>query len=391
MTDGLTERRADAGAVLVGATDRRPEELLQQAGIAVRHLPAQELSSLALSAATPPQLVVVDLRGQEHVPPAVALLRRQHPQVGVLIVATTMDTGMMLEAMRAGVNECVAEPLVPAEFDAAVARLVSQRRTASAIGQIFAFVGAKGGVGTTTMAVNVATALARDSKERTLFVDLHLSYGDAAVFFGAEPRFSVVDALENTHRLDETFFAGLVTETKAGPGLLASSDRSSSGGTEVRRVRTLLEFAAAHYRYTVLDVPRSDAATLESLEGVTKVLVVANQEVATIRSAARMATTLRQRYGKERVQVVITRYDQKSEIGQEDIQRVVGGEVRHMVPSDYRLALQALNKGRPLTVENGTKLAEAFRGMARDLGSLAAPKEVESKNIGLLGSLLGRR
>jgi Flp pilus assembly CpaE family ATPase len=104
-----------------------------------------------------------------------------------------------------------------------------------------------------------------------------------------------------------------------------------------------------------------------------------------------MATTLRQRYGKDRVQVVITRYDQRSEIGQEDIQRVVGGRVRHMVPSDYRLALQALNKGRPLTVDNGTSLAEAFRVLARDLAGLATPKPAETKSGGLLGGLLGRR
>ena len=134
----------------------------------------------------------------------------------------------MLEAMRAGVNEWVADPLTAAELNAAIERVTLDSHVASVQGQIFAFVGAKGGVGTTTIAVNVATALAQAANdERTLLMDFHLSYGDAAVFLGAEPRFSVADAMENTHRLDEAFFESLVVQTKAaGVHLLASAERA---------------------------------------------------------------------------------------------------------------------------------------------------------------------
>src|SRR5690606_9922344 len=130
---------------------------------------------------------------------------------------------------------------------------------------VFAFVGAKGGVGTTTMAVNVATALARAVEaDETLLMDFHLSYGDAAVFLGVEPRFSVADAMENTHRLDEAFFESLVVQTKAGVHLLASAERAV-GPVDMRRISTLLHFAANHYRYTFLDVPRSEALVLDAL------------------------------------------------------------------------------------------------------------------------------
>ena len=105
------------------------------------------------------------------------------------------------------------------------------------------------------------------SRRATLLIDLHLAYGDAAVFLGAEPRFSVVDALENMHRLDEAFFKSLVVadQVRRRPaGVVRSRHarrRSTCGG-----IRTLLEFAATHYRYIVLDVPRSDAAVLDALE-----------------------------------------------------------------------------------------------------------------------------
>src|SRR4029450_975322 len=165
------------------------------------------------------------------------------------------------------------------------------------------------GVCTATVAANLATPLARLVPASTLLVDLHITNGDAAVFLGAEPRFSIVDALENTHRLDEAFFRNLIVKTKAGVDLLSSSTRMMTSPLDVRRIRTLLEMAERHYRYVVLDVPRSDAAVLDALEGVKQIVVVANQELATVRSASRMANTLRQRHGKEKLSVVISRSD----------------------------------------------------------------------------------
>jgi pilus assembly protein CpaE len=258
-------------------------------------------------------------------------------------------------------------------------------------GQVFAFVGAKGGVGTTTLAVNVATALARASEERTLLIDLHLAYGDAAVFLGAEPRFSVVDALDNTHRLDQAFFESLVVPTKSRVQLLASADRGTHAA-DLGRTGTLLNFAAAHYRYTFLDMPRSDAAGLDALEAVSTMFLVANQELATVRNAGRIATALRQRYGKDRLRVVLTRFDKQAEIGQEDVERVIGLPVKHVVPSDYRAAVQALNKGRPIALDTANRLSDAFRAMAADLGGIRLEESVEAqKGSSIFGRLTGRK
>jgi len=227
----------------------------------------------------------------------------------------------------------------------------------------------------------------------TLLMDMHLSYGDAAVFLGAEPRFSVADALENTHRLDEAFFQSLVVQTKSKVHLLASAERAASGA-DLRRISTLLQFAMAHYRFTLLDVPRSEAATLDALEGVATILIVANQELATVRNAGRMAAALRQRYGKERIRVVVSRFDKQAEIGNEDVARVVGSPVSFTVPSDYRAALQALNKGRPLAMDKDTKLAAAFSGIACELAGVrpqTAAEPAKASGGGLLGLITGRR
>jgi pilus assembly protein CpaE len=375
--------------VIVGAKDRELERLLVACNMRTTLLPPAELPTLAHAATRQPDVLIVDLRGGQSLPPAIATLKRQHPTTPVLLVCSTLDPAVVLDAMRAGVNECVAEPLQAAEIETAVTRLIAHKQPA-VTGQVFAFIGAKGGVGTTTAAVNVATELSRAAPDRTLLIDLHLAHGDAAVFLGVEPRFSVVDALDNIHRFDDAFFKGLVAPSPAGPHLLASSDRALAQTSSVQRVRSLVEFATQLYRYIVLDVPRSDAAALDALDQATRIVVVANQELATVRNASRIAASLRQRYGTERVTVIVNRVDSHAEIGRDDVEKVVGSRVLHSVPSDYRMALRALNKGRPLALDNHNKLAASFRELARDLAGVPARPPAQESG-GLFGLLKGRR
>ncbi len=135
-----------------------------------------------------------------------------------------------------------------------------------------------------------------------------------------------------------------------------------------------------------------DAAALDALEAVSSIVIVANQELSTVRGAARMAMSLRQRYGHDRLQVVVSRYDTTAAIGQEDIERVTGGAIDHLFPSNYRLAVDALNRGCPIVVENHNKLAGALVGFARSLAGGASMSDEEApRPAGLLARLTGRR
>jgi pilus assembly protein CpaE len=358
---------------LVGSRDRQLDELLRSAGMQTVAIDSAKLSSFASHGARQPDVIVLDLRGGAGLPQAVAAITRQHPATGVVIVATALDPGMLLEAMRAGVNEVVSDPVTQADLESAIARVIGQR-TMAQVGQVFGFVGAKGGVGTTTVAVNVATVLGTFAKPAgALLVDLHCALGDAAVFLGAEPRFSVVDALENTGRLDPTFFRSLVTHTR-GLDLLASSDRAVAGQVDPTRIRTLIDVISSVYAYSVLDLPRSDSAVLDALDGLSAIVIVANQELATVRSATRLGATLRQRYGAKKVSVVVSRSDRQADICHEDVERAIGSAVAHTFPSNYREALQALNKGQPLALDNHSELSSSLKSFAMKLAGLRSER-----------------
>jgi pilus assembly protein CpaE len=351
--------------------------MLRAAGVQATRLD-REAYPAKLHAASPAALIV-DVRGQSQLPAALSAFRKEHPAASVILVTSTLDPRLMLDAMRAGVNECVQEPITPETLNQAIRKVVSGSQP-QPTGQVFAFVGAKGGVGTTTLSVNTATMLARAGKADVLLIDLHVGHGDAALFLGVEPRFSVIDALENVHRVDESFFGSVVEKTKAGIDLLGSSDRMIAGGIDPQRVRTLLEFAATQYRYTVLDVPRSDVTLLDALEVTSTVVVVTSQELPSLRSAGRLSHMLRARYGAARVMAVMNRFDRRSEIGHADVERVIGDSVKHLIPSDYRLALQALNVGRPVALEKGA-LADSFRSLAGDLGGIVKQKPPSPSSV----------
>ena len=368
------------------SSDPQLVQLVRETGVPCVVISAEILASLAQEGAKQPAVLVLDLRQDKRIPSSLTALKRQHPSTGVLLVAAELDPTLLLEAMRAGVNEFVTPPLTVAELQAAIKRLIGSLGTVSR-GDIFAVMGAKGGVGATTVAVNVASALAKTTPESTLLIDLNVACGDAAVFLGAEPRFSVMDALENVQRLDSAFFSGLVVRSKGGLDLLGASTRPVTRPYDSTHIRALLDFASLSRRYTVLDVPRSDSAALDSLELASKIVIVVNQELATVRNAARLATTLKQRYGQSRLNLVLTRTDRRAEIGLDDVERTVGLEIAHMVPSDYRMAVQAMNKGRPIVLDGPNEVVTAFKGLAKNLAGVSDGKKEQAVRT---GSLFGR-
>ena len=373
---------------IIGDASQDLEKPLRAAGLRVIVASLTDLQRMVHPGAKVPSVVVFDLRGAAGLPAALPQLKREHPGTGVVIVAGKLDPALMLEAMRAGVTEWVTAPIDEQELLAAVQR-VGGSTAEHAKGEVFAVIGGKGGVGSTTVSVNVATTLATIGS--TLLIDLHPSCGDAALFLGCDVKFSFIDALENAHKLDEVFLKGIVTKTKSGPDLLASPERMAALRIEEQRIRTLIECAQRCYRYVVLDVPRATLGLEHTFSLASAITVVATQELAAIRGAARTAAVLRERYGAPRVRIVINRYDKAAEIASTDLEHAVGDRVGHKFPSNYRLAIEALNKGRPVVVDNHNKLAAAFVSYARSLAQVSTSESNEDRSAGLFGRFSVRR
>ena len=373
---------------IVGDTDTKIGELVRAAGMRSVVFQEDQLTSGASAPASLPNVVLIDVRQDRRLLSVAAAIKRRYPALGIAIVARELDPQMMLDAMRSGVTEAIAEPLTQDAIESAISRVLRQL-TAPIEGRVFAVIGAKGGTGATTIAVNLAEALAKQTGD-ALLIDLHAAAGDAAVMLGVEPRFTIADALENTHRLDEAFFKGLIAHSKSGLDLLAASRRAVVGVVDPPKVRALIDFAVRYYRSVVLDVPRSDVSLMESLEAASSIFVVINHELPTIRSGQQLVTRLRQRYA-ERVGVVVNRSDRQAEISLDDIKKAANAPIRHVFPSDYRAALAAANKGEPLAQSTQGRLGASFHEFARKLTGQQAEPAATEQSSGLLGWLTPRR
>lgn len=348
-------------------------------------VPEAVMRSYVSPSASVPDVLLVDVRERPQLVQELSALRRAHPGLGIVIIAK-LEPQLMLEAMRAGITECVAEPIDPDELLAAIGRVSNAAPVTR--GEVYAFVGSKGGVGTTTLATNVAAVLA-GAGHSVLYIDLHIAYGDAAVYLGVEPRFSVVDALDNMGRLDQTFMRSLVVSSGAKVDLLASAQRDPGRPVDLKGIPALLDLGTRLYRYVVIDVPRIGRAVVDPLEKADFIVVVSNHELASLRSASQLSAALRSRHGSARVSVVVSRFDRNSEITSSDIDKAVGEKVKYTFPSDYRIALQALNHGRPIVLDNHSKLAASIEGFARSLARIEASNAPERAKSGLLGRLTG--
>lgn len=372
---------------IIGNTDGDLQGLVAACGMRPVPVTAEQLSTPSRSVPSP-EALLVDVRHDRSILSQVGSIKRRYPSMGIAIVAKVLDPELMLESMRAGVTEAIPEPLTSAAIQAAIGRVIVHQ-TVPVQSRVYAIIGAKGGVGATTIAVNLAAALARVLDD-ALLVDLNFAAGDAGVFLGVEPRFTIAEALENTHRLDEAFLRGLVVRSRAGLDLLGSSPRIAPGTIEGVRLRMLLEFVTRYYHSVVLDVPRMDASLLGSLDSATTIFVVVNHELPTLRSAHRLVASLRQRYG-DRVGVVVNRSDKSAEIGVDDIEKTVGQKITHAFPNDYRQAVAAINKGQPLAENQQGRLPESFHAFARQLAGVGAPGSAQETNGGFWGWLSPKR
>jgi pilus assembly protein CpaE len=373
---------------IIGGKDRVIEDHVRAAGMRPVVLLPDQLTSPTQTAA-PPDVVIVDLRSDAQPLQVLPAIKRRYPTMGIAIVVQSLNPTLMLEAMRAGVTEAISEPITQAGIEEAISHVIAHH-AAPVEGRVFAVIGAKGGIGATTIAVNLAEAFAKKTGN-VLLIDLQMAAGDANVLLGVEPRFSIAEALENTHRLDETFLRELIVRTKSGLDLLAASPRAIVGQVDPPRIRTLIDFAVRYYRVVVLDVPRGDVSLLESLDSAAGIFVVVNHELPTVRSAQRLASKLRQRYG-ERVSVLINRSDKQAEISIEDIKKAVAAPIRHILPSDYRVALAAANKGEPIARSTQTKLGASFHDLVRALTAKTAEAERAAPEAGgFFGWLTPRR
>jgi pilus assembly protein CpaE len=316
-------------------------------------------------------LFIIDARGDAAgAMTRVEALRAASATSGIFVIAAEPKPDLILQSMRAGANEFFTFPPAEDTFFDAINRTAA-RRSAAGHGQAattLVFFGAKGGAGTTTLAVNCAVELARLSGQRTVIVDLKTGLGEVGLFLGVRSRYTLVDALDNMNRLDAEFMRELVAKHKSGLEILAGSDNfDRPNASDASGLEEVIRHLRENYEYVVIDAgSQINPGVVASLYAADTIGLVANPDVPSIRNAQRVLDRVRQMGASaDRVRLLLNRAAEPFPIPPAQIEAAIGHPIDHMFPSDYKTVSGALNSGVPLALTGSTPLAAQFDSFTR--------------------------
>jgi pilus assembly protein CpaE len=286
----------------------------------------------------------------------VARLNETSPECHVMVVSSSSDGALILRAMRAGAKEFLSQPLRIDDLVGALGRLSERRygkgKSRSAGSSVIAICGATGGVGTTSLAVNLGAALAGDAGRSVALVDLDLSLGDADVFLDTIPDYTLLDVAQNVSRLDYTLLKRSLTKHSSGLFLLPRpvqiEDTALITPDDLQRVVGLLK---ATFSHLVLDLSKGYTPNdLVALKMASHILLVTQLDLPCLRNVVRLLMSFRGMDGvAEKVKVVVNRAGLDSgQISLKKAQDTIGREIYWQLPNDYRTMVEVRNNGVPL-------------------------------------------
>ena len=273
----------------------------------------------------------------------------------ILVISSARDGDLILRAMRAGAIEFLTQPINIQDLAHALNRISEQKfgreegRAPSCTA--IALAGANGGVGTTSIAVNVGCALAADPNNSVVLIDLDMSLGDADVFLDTISEYTLVDVAQNIERLDFSLLKRSLTKHASGLYLLPRpaqlQDTLLVKADSLHRVIGLLK---ATFSHIIFDLSNSfNELDMEALKAANHILLVTQLDLPCLRNVVRLMMSLNDEEDlKDKVKVIVNRVGLDNNISHKKAQETIGSEIFWQLPNDYRVMAEVRNNGIPL-------------------------------------------
>jgi pilus assembly protein CpaE len=367
---------------------------LQQTGLAKSvkqwSIPADKLPD---SAESLPDVVFLDLsRDPEPYFQFGAQLRRVRPAIKLVACSAAVPPNhqLLLEAMRCGVQDFLPKPADAASLKDMLTRFMQDLDLAkdhSSLDRLIVVMGAKGGVGATTVAVNLGVQLATFARKRTVLLDFARPLGNVHLLLDLHPKFGIRDAVENIDRLDSHFFAGLLTHHKTKLEILGGATQAEEWqNIAVPTLERVVNVAQNNFDIVLVDIGSQFASEWSSVLRMSRmILLVAEANVPALWTMERRLLALKG-FGIEpdRARVIINRWHKGDEEVLKSIQKDINRPVFACLPNDFRMASASVNLGTPLQENHNNLLSSRYRQIA---GQLAGLDVVTSPRKGSLGGL----
>ena len=374
--------------------------VLQQTGLvkSVKQwsIPADKLPD---SSELLPDVVLLDLsRDPDPYFQFASQLRRTRPAIKIVACSSAIPPNhqLLLEAMRCGVQDFLAKPVEPAALKDILSRFMQDLdvKDHSAMDRLIVVMGAKGGVGATTVAVNLGVQLATYARKRVALLDFARPLGNVHLLLDLHPKFGVRDAIDNMDRLDSHFFAGLLTRHKTKLEILGGATQAEEWQTiPVPPLERVVNVAQNSFDMVLLDMGAqfsSEWATI--LRMARMILIVAEANVPALWTMERRLLAMKGLgIEPDRARVIINRWHKGDEEVLKSIQKDINRPVFACLPNDFRMASAAVNLGTPMQENHNNILSSRYRQIAAQLAGLDVVPVNKKGSIGGFFSFPAKR
>lgn len=364
--------------------------------------------ALALAKRLKPDIVLMDINmpvmdGIQ----ATEKMTVEQPQVGIIILSVQGEQEYLRKAMAAGAREYLTKPPGSAELLQTIHRVYEfekKRRQSQGMilgetedkkrkpGTVISIFSTKGGVGKSTIAVNLAVAINQITAKKTVIVDLDLQFGDVAMLLDLLPRRTVSDLVGEPDQLDLKIVESYLLPHSSGVKVLPAPLRPEYAElVQGKHIEGILKVLKENYDYLIIDTGTSfDDHTLAALDISDIILIVATLDVLTIKNvklALEVMASLH--YESSKIKLIVNRSSGEMGISPNDLEGSLKYPINSSIPSDGKVVIGACNRGIPFVISDPkTPITEAFVNLARDLTGI--PAEKKEKNNPLGWKIVGR-
>jgi pilus assembly protein CpaE len=317
-------------------------------------------------------------------------LRRIKPAIKLIACSAAVppQPSLLLEAMRSGVQDFLGKPVQTDSLKDLLLRIMEDLHTKDFRSQdkLIVVMGAKGGVGATTVAVNLGVQLATFARKRTVLLDFARPLGNVHLLLDLHPKFGVRDAMEGLDRLDSHFLAGLLTKHKTKLELLAGTTQPEEWEEiDINLLDRIVNVAQNGFDVVLLDIGSQFSSEWGAiLRSARMILIVAEANVPSLWTLERRLLALKG-FGipQDRARIIINRWHKGDDDVLKSIQKDINRPIFANLPNDFRKASQSVNLGTPLMENHNNTLTNRYRQIAGQLVGIDIP--VDEKKSPLSG------
>ena len=322
------------------------------------------------------QIVIVDIAPkQRKLLEDIQRVASTHKNLKFVLISYDLSTNLIVDALRSGAKDFLPKPLIKKDLISAIEKIqlrVEYEKNKKKIAKIITIYSNKGGLGKTTLAVNLAREVADSAKEKVLLLDLNMHLGDVTAFLDINPSYDMGYYIENLHRINAEFLYSTLKQYKTADFLVLADSpyRRPSYNITTESILKLIDKLKEFFSYIIIDTNSNiDERNTQIFNMSDYIYFMTVANLPALRNCERSIQAFSAVTDVDKkIKIVLNRFLQSEGLGIEDIENVLQHKVFWKIPNNYFTTVEAINKGMPISeFSPKSNIAENIKQLARTI------------------------